>query len=284
MQTFLDELAAGNVTAALELTTSSRDDFACRALTADTDRGALTSPTAGDASIEGDKATVNAHYTTTQEGLTELSFTVERADDLWLVVLPETYQIALEFDAPTVAQVDISRVTGNPGSAQPCRLDVRDGKAHTPALPGTYVLNVADPSGVFAADRSMTAQVNTALAPTEVPAINPDSLDFLSQNVAIELRNMFIDCLYNDFEPAATCPAGTEGAVIAGDPTDVHNALLEAEPFALDQVWTEDERAWLFTTNSVSVDVVRDGVHSTLEVLYSGRLKSDDGDLQIVLD
>lgn len=289
VQTFLDELAAGNATAALDLSTSSRDDFACPVLTEDTDDGLLVNPAAGEATVEGDTATVDAEYFATPDGATELTFTAERTAAEWLVVLPDAYRIDLAFDAPTIAVVDIERVTGNAGpqNAGPhsdCQITVTNGHAQTLALPGTYLLNLTDPSGVFAADRFMTAEVGGPSAPIELPAVDPDRLEFLSRNVSIELGTLFLQCVYEDFDPSLSCPEGTEGVTVAGDPTQVHDALLETDPFTLDQVWTEDERTWLFTTVPLTFNAVRDGEEVPLEVSYSGQLADNDGELEIILD
>ena len=283
VQAFLDELAAGNASAALDLTTSSRGDFACPVLTDDTEDGLLVNPAAGEASVDGDTATVDAEYFATPDGPTELTFTVERASDEWLVVLPDAYQIALEFDAPTIAEVDITRVTGDDGPQGECHITASDANAHTLALPGTYLLNITDTSGVFAG-RTMTTEVSGTFVPVEPPAISPESFDFLSTNVSMELRNMFVECVLNDFEPVDTCPEGTEGITIAGDPVEFSDSFLESEAFALEQVWTEDERTWLFTTEPVTFDAVRDGEDVTLEVSHSGQLADNDGELEITLD
>ena len=284
-QAFLDELAAGNHTAAINLTTSSRDDFACLSLTDDTSRGAITNPDVESVSVDGDTATVEANYFGVPDGDMQQTFTLERADDAWLVVLPDSYRIALEFDAPTIADAEIRRITGDADTPDGCQITVSDGAAQTLALPGGYIVAIADRTGVFTPDRHKSAWVGSEFAPIEVSGVHEGNVYYLSTHVSLDLRNMFVQCIYNDFAPDTTCPDGTEGTTFAGDPLAFHEEFVGSDAFALDRVWTEDERTWLFTTEPTAIAVVRDGEEVSLDVMYSGRLATDAaGDLEIVLD
>lgn len=284
-QNFLDELVAGNHEAALAFTTSSREDFACPSLTEDLQRGTISSPAVGSVTVDGATATVSTEYFVTPFGDVEKSFTLEQVGEDWLVVLPDTYRIAFEFDGPTIATLGINRIVSHSHNLEECQIVVTDGAAETPALPGMYMIDIVDTTGVFTPDRQRSAAIGSDLGPIEMPAIYEPDFDWVSKLASKDLRTMFLECVDSDFASATTCPAGSEGLTFAGDPATLSDELENSQAFALARVWTEDEQTWLFTSETVPIDVIRDGEEVSLDVAYSGQLKTDaDGNLEVVLD
>jgi hypothetical protein len=286
---FLAALSDGDGNAALALTTTKRADLDCPDIVGDYGAlsGGIGGAEAGDATTDGDTATVEFSYSvaTTTGGAVEASgtHTLVRADGGWRIELPDDYRITAALPSGVVAEASVGGTAENAGA---CAANVLGGELDIVALPGSYDLDVGDPTGVFGSAVSTTTEV--VVADGRDSRVEVDYIDDSArEQAATEIRNALIplveDCAASDFA-ASSCPVGLpepDAAVtLAERPSDRFTDFPRVAGISSD-----DGRTWRFTAGGESFAFLRGGVPETFPMEYSGAVTAaDDGTLQLVLD
>lgn len=272
LMTFLRALADGELGTALEMSTWQESDFACPALTTDLDLDtAIAAPEIDAITVDGDRADAEITYRLPSEVTEQIS--LERSDDRWRVVPPESWRIEVGFDGPTVADVVID---------DDCALPVRDGRAESIAWPGNYRMQVVDSSGVTERWEALLYRVPGGDSigtddPTALPAVPDLAFNTLQSDAGSLLTAAMDACLASGLTDP-TCPPELRGATATGAAPSLGYVFLE-------RVWTDDDETWRFATQPGTLDVVRDGQPVTASFVYQGTFGVDaSGDLTIELD
>lgn len=283
---FLMALSEGNEATALGMTTSSLDDFACASMVQDGLVGEIEDPVVTSVVVDGTHATAGISYSDSwadlnSPGIANLTtLSLEKSGDRWLVVLPETYRIDIEFDARVVAIATIERTFRHGEDSPTCDVRVRDARASFPAFPGIYLVTIEDPTGAVRY-QDTTVHVNLVrvggaeLAPLKGTAQPEFSLNTTTRTIEDWLTSNIAKCTTIGEDRLAVCPPGTDGAVLLradGMPGGVDDAL--GWWVVLDRVWTEDDETWLFSTEPVQATLSRDGVPFILDRSYTGHLEA----------
>lgn len=274
---FLQAVQDGEYASALELSTSSPADFACEALAQNgQEGGGVNAREVSAVSVTGDSGIAEVSYYSGGEISESIELT--RADGSWRVVLPDSYRIALAFDAPVVAEANI-----NDGL---CSVAVVDGAVDVVAWPGNYRVGITDPTGVlerfdeflYAAPSGDVVGIADPLALEAVPEV---SLNDVASRADPLLGEAMAACIDSAFT-GPTCPAGVIGAdAPTGDAAD----LVTGQYSWIDRVWTDDGATWRFETRPGSISITTGGTPSVVEFTTTGTLSTDtNGDLVVDVD
>ncbi|NYD65692.1 Rv0361 family membrane protein [Agromyces atrinae] len=274
---FLQSVQDGEYASALKLSTSSPADVACEPLAQnDQEGGGVNALKVADVTVSGDTATAEVSYYSGGEISESLELT--RADGSWRVVLPESYRIALAFDAPVVAEADV-----NDGL---CSVAVVDGAVDMVAWPGNYRIGITDPTGVLERfDEFLYAvpsgEVVGTVDPLALEAVPEVSLNDVASRADPLLGAAMAACIDSAFT-GPTCPAGVIGAdAPTGDAAD----LVTGQYSWIDRVWTDDGETWRFETRPGSISITTGGTPSVVEFTTTGTLSTDtNGDLVVDVD
>ncbi|MFG6401888.1 hypothetical protein [Microbacterium sp. P04] len=253
---FVEALSDGRLADALELSTAEASDFACPAMVSNGADMAMAAPEVIGVEERGDRATAEVSYSSPDEQ--SETFDLVREEDDWRVELPESFEIAIGFDAPVVAELVVE---------EDCRIPVEDAKVTVPAWPGTYRIDIVDPTGVLDRWEQMIYSVPGGSAigldvdPASLPAVSEGALSVVQGEAASVLSEAMADCVAAGFT-GARCPTQLAGATVApgSEPGGQYSII--------DRVWTDDGRQWQFETRSDSVE----GATAPIEFRYRGTL------------
>jgi len=287
---FLQALENRDAAAALALTTLDAGEFSCTALLSDYERvgGGILNPTVGEVSIDGDTASVGFSYLVALSGGVESkgTHTLVRDGDSWLIEFPEEYRISATIPTDVVGTISIAPRASDPDQDVECAATPTDGAYELIALPGSYRLNVTDPTGVFERSRlgdeilvfdgpgSGTATELTYIDPSEFDQAKIDARNFLIDYVAECAESGFID---------AYCPEGLPSdASITLDP----NSGKRFTDYPTDiTIFSENGTDWRFTAGGEEFLYIRNGVAESFPMSYSGAVITDPlGEFGLVLD
>lgn len=278
------------------MTTSTVDEFACQGWVKDGGEAAIETPTVLDVTVTGSSATAQvsyvhrwANYTGTPAEVT-LALGLERRGDEWLVVLPDTYQLLIEFNAPAVAVATIEQDSRSENRVPTCDVRVNEGKVEVLALPGVYNVTYSDPTGIMDYFNVFTIGLVGGAQPYvigEPGAVTTRSKIDLDDAVISSVGVMVFRCASTAEAHPAACPPELKGTQLL-DPTgqpSPWDGQLTWWPIVPDRIWTDDGETWLFSTKPKDLPLSRDGVPVTLEVSYSGHFEvDDDGRIVAVVD
>lgn len=299
---FLGALADGNGMAALSMTTSTPDDFACGSMVQNGQEPQIASPMVLSVKATEMEATaavtyqieLGNHYDGPKRVAVSLS--VEKRGDDWLVILPESYQVSFEADSRLVAVASIQLVTDpDAGSDQTpvtypkCDVRMGDAKVFTPALPGDYRVTLTDPTGMvtygFQGDLVVSGGgvVNSGVVGVSMPG----EYTPLWNAVSDSLWEQLMGCATTQSERPDVCLADFDGADLIDEDGLVFSDESRVFFFfkGIDRLWTEDGETWRFATSPQDMPLSRDGVIFALGRTYSGHFKfEDDGQVIAVLE
>jgi len=286
---FLDALSNGDGLAALALTTTARADLDCPDIVSDygTLSGGIGGAVVGETTIDGDTATVEFTYSVltalAQPVEVSAAHTLVRADGGWRIELPEEYRISATLPADVVAEASLD---GTAAAAGACAVTVADGAIDIVALPGSYDLDVRDPTGVFGSAAFTSADIlvsDEAHDPVAVDYIDAATREQAATNIRNALIPLVEECVAGNFV-SSSCPEGLpvpDGSVtLAPRPSDRFSDFPTVTTISSD-----DGQTWRFAAGGQTFSFLRAGAPETFPMEYSGAVKlSATGTLELVLD
>ena len=277
---FLEALDSGDAAAALALTTLDASEVTCTALISDYERlgGGILTPEVGEVSIDSDTATVDFSYTVALSGAVKStgSHTLVRDGGSWLIEFPEEYRISATISTDVVGHISIAPRASDPDQEAECADYPSSGAYELIALPGSYTLDVIDPTGVF--DRSrlgtdiLVSDSSESGTTVQLPYIDPSEFE----QAEIDVRNFLIDyvdsCVESGFVDAY-CPDGLpSGTSITVDP----NPGKRFTDYPTDiEIVADHGINWNFTAGGEEFLFFRDGVAETFPMSYIGAVIVD---------
>jgi hypothetical protein len=257
---FVEALSDGNLADAVELSTSAATDFACTSMVSNDADIAMAAPAVVSVEENGDTATAQVTYSAPSEQSEQ--FDLVREGEHWLVELPDSFELVIGFDAPVVADLVID---------DDCTVPVEDSKTTLRAWPGTYRIDIVDPTGVLGRTEQMLYAVPGASItgvdgdPSSLPAVPEGDLSVLRAESSSLLSTALAECIAADFT-AADCPAALVGA------TPIDGAVPTGEYNTIDRLWTDDGRQWRFETGIGTIETTAGGAAQQVAFSYAGTL------------
>ena len=268
---FLRAIADGNFATALSLSTSSASDFPCDGMVADGgDRVGLAAPVVTSVEVDGSSATAEVTYHAFRD--VQETLDLDLVDGSWRVEIPESFRISLTFDAPTIAEVVIDDT---------CTVPVVGASADIVAWPGSYLIEIVDPTGVLGERFDEFLYMGTfddgamgTRDPMTLQAVPDTAFATVSVTAAALLNDAMDTCFASEFTDPS-CPAGVVGA---DAPIDEKNPPITVGYVVLDRIWTDDGATWRFETTPATLSVSFDGVPTDVEFTTTGTLSVDNQD------
>ena len=284
---FFEALAAGDGDAALALTDLDRDDISCPDLFTDYGdiAGGIGGAEIGEVRIDGDGASVDFEYASNGATMVTGTHDLVRDGDGWLIVFPEEYYISGSVTKEVVAELSFDAA---PDTAGTCAASYSGGTFGFEALPGSYELDVRDPTGVFDSDSFTSAAVvvsDAAEATVDVDYLAADH--GARERASIEIGNALIplieSCAESNFA-GTSCPEGLPVADGAVTVAPFFGARFTDFP-DVTRIYSENGQTWRFEAGGEDFLFMRDGVAETFPMAYSGVVSAAaDGSLQVALD
>ena len=272
---FLEALVDGNGEAALALTTLGENDLTCAAVVsdyADLHIGVIK-PKVGEASVDGDTATVEFSYSMIiTAAVEEISgtHTLVRDGDSWLIDFPEEYRIRATVSPDVVVEAGILPNGSGSIDERVCTAPAVNDTYELIALPGRYMVGTSDPTGVFHRSEYVTS---VSVYDTDKP-VTP-LLDYIQDserlNKAAQVRDLlapYVDrCAASGFTDP-TCQDGLpipEGPVSISDHPGTENI----------SIFSKDGLTWQFQAGGESFLFQRNGGIEAVEMYYTGTVLGD---------
>jgi hypothetical protein len=240
---FLDAQRDGDFAKAIAMSTVTPDDFACAWQTADgqepggqvyrvEDADAASADAAATEPTDGDTVDVNA--TSGRDSSDQVTFTAVWQSDSWVVEWPTSYALEASFDAPAVADThfDID------GEDSGCVVPFEDGKLSMLAFPNFYAAAFVDPTGVAEYGLGEPLIVSDDLGDGPLALGEPIDSQRL-ERLQGEMRGAI-------FAGNATCGGAQDALECVPVFAEAGDVRATANALTLTDVWTEDDRTWLF--------------------------------------
>ncbi len=141
---FLQAIADGELSVAVQASTMEPDDFACSALISDQGHQRLVAKVESvDIDPSGDSATATVAPQAHSDRLASLDLV--GGDGAWLVEWPSQYVFTAEFSELAVAELQLE---GSSIGDDDCSVLAHEGSMNMAVFPGNYIATVVDPTGV----------------------------------------------------------------------------------------------------------------------------------------
>jgi hypothetical protein len=283
---FLAALSKGDGAAALALTTTGRSDVACQELITDYKSlgGGIAAATAGKATVSGDKATVGYSYSVVS-GSTAVKASgtdaLVRRDGTWLIQLPKADRISVAVPSDVVAELSIG---GSPDRSGDCATKATGNAVELQALPGSYRVDLRDPTGVFesaftSADVVVTGDKQRT---TKLDFISAQDRELVSTAVRNALVPFVDQCAKAGFA-STTCPTGLPSTAVTF--ADRPGARFTDYP-TVTKIYSNNGTSWQFDAGGQSFTYMQGGESKTFPMTYTGTVTASaakDGTVQVTL-